>query len=407
MPPSDLPPLDLPPEVFNLILQSIGPSELRKSVDYLLIAKSWYHAVLPVYLSQLPLSKLYLASHHDLERLPPPDTPLSSLIQIKTERLSVRLVGHPSKCHSVAPWHDNTGLDNIDDDGLSLFGYDGKKKRDTWHCDWMTAGPVEQDIGLRWSWRREQKTLHRWAARMNRNLIELADILSASDNLLEFSLEASSEEDGEQGPRWDYVHDRTISIPISSLPVSLNNLTLDLCGSEAVTPDRERPPFHLCPLIAKRLHDFQSVRLRLRCICPEVLNASSLTPMAESKLKTLVIRLSLPYFPQASGESHAGNNKFDAKPCVATASPLYKRMIKAGVNSTKEFPTLSMMRISYREPGRKNKGICLQVADCIRKRCMFEGSSVFCYEDDGAQWDAWEDSGSLQDGGSLTLGSAL
>ena len=172
-----------------------------------------------------------------------------------------------------------------------------------------------------------------------------------------------------------------------------------MCGSGVITPDRRREPLHLCPLIAGRLRDFQNVRLRLRCICPQVLQSLSVTIDSESRLKTLVIRLSIPFFPEAVDEAHNGCDEFDAKSCVVTAIPLYKRMIKAGVESARKLPGLSMLRISFRTGGRKS--IDLAVADCVRKRYMFDGAEMFTYEDDGRQWAAWEDSETLQDGGSL------
>lgn len=54
--------LDLPSELPTLIADCVEASELRKFVVYLLIPKP--HAAVPVYLSQLPLLDLYLASHH-------------------------------------------------------------------------------------------------------------------------------------------------------------------------------------------------------------------------------------------------------------------------------------------------------------------------------------------------------
>ena len=389
-----MPLLNLPPELLTLIAQNIGAFELRKSVAYLLVSKCWYRAILPVYISDLPLSDLYLASHNDLEILPSVDTALANLIQAKTKRLSVRLVGHPCKCPSVAPWHDDTEIER---------GHDGMKKLEDWHCDWTTVGPVRGIVGCRsaWRWYGETRRLHRWGRRINTKLLDLAAITPISKNLVEFSFEAASESDGEQGPQWDYLHDTTICNLISSLPLSLNNLTLDMCGSRAITPDSSRDSIHLCPLVAERLHDFQNIRLRLRCICPQILSTSSSRPETESRLKTLVIRLSLPFFPDAIDGLSKGNNNFDAKPCDVSAIPLYKRMVAAAVESAISFPELSMMRISYRQSGNENRNTCLHVADCLRKRYMYEGSEIFCYEDDGSQWEAWENSESLQDLGSL------
>ena len=387
-----MPLLDLPPELLALIAEFVGTSELRKSVDYLLVAKRWYHAILPVYLSRLPLSDLYLASHRDLDVLPSPGTALGHLIQAKTRRLSVRLVGHPCKCPSMVPWHDNIH---------TKLGHDGMKKLRDWHCDWTTVGPV-RDTSRRdpWRWHEETRTLHRWAGRVNKKLIELAAMLPDT-SLDEFSFEAASEFEGERGPRWDYLHDSTLRSLISSLPPFLNNITIDLCGSRLITPDRGRDPAHICPLIGDRLPDFQNVRLRLRCICPEVFQFSSSKVKMEPKLKTLVIKLNLPFFPDGMDQSfHNHFNRFDASPCDESAIPLYKRMIAAGVKSTNNSPGLSMMRISYRR-NRYRKNICLSVADCLRKRYMSDGNEVFCYEDDGSEWVAWESGENLRDLGHL------
>ena len=401
--------LDLPPELLALIAQHLGVSELRESVAYLVVAKRWYHAVLPVYLSQLPLSNLYLASHHDLERLPPSDTALSKLIQAKVNRLSVRLVGHPSKRPSSNPWHDNStpwhevpDLDELDDCLLN-----GTKKLTNWYDDWMTAGPVEDTSGGgRWRWHGEQRVLHQWGRSINRKLVDLAAILSGFQSLEEFSLEASSEEHGREGPRWDYLQDSTMHSLISSLPPSLNNLTLDMCGSKTITSERGRNPIHLCPLIAERLRDFQNVRLRLRCICPEVLNTSSLTPTAESRLKTLVIKLSLPFFPDTLDQDKKYKTVYDVEPCSVTRAPLYKTMFAAGADYANRFPGVSMLRISHRwqsdthSPKQNAKNIELAVADCVWKRYMFDANDTLCYEDYGGGWDAWEDSERLQESGS-------
>ena len=334
-----MPLLDLPPELLALIAQFVGPSELRKSVEYLLVATRWYHAILPVYLSRLPLSDLYLASHRDLDVLPSSGTVLGRLIQAETRRLSVRLVGHPCKCTSVVPWHDNTRIEH---------GSDGMKKVRDLYYNWTTVGPVKDTFYRNlWRWHGETRTLHRWAGRVNKKLVELAALLPGT-NLDEFSFEATSESKGEQGPRWDYLHDSTLRSLISSLPPFLNNVTIDLCGSRHLTPNRGRDPDHICLLIGDRLLDFQNVRLRLRCICPQLFKFSLSKVKIQPRLKTLVIKLNLPFIPDGRVQSHELFDSIDTSPCDKSAVPLYKRMIAAGVKFTDNFPGLSMMRISYR-----------------------------------------------------------
>ena len=386
-----MPLLDLPPELLTLIAQFVGASVLRESVDYLLVAKRWYRAILPVYLSRLPLSDLYLASHRDLEVLPSSGTALGHLIRAKTRRLSICLIGHPCKEPSGGPWHDNTDI---------TLGLDGMKKWKDWHCDWTTVGPVrdtfDQDL---WRWHEEMRTLHHWAGRVNKKLIELAAMLPDT-GLDEFSFEAGCESVSELGPRWDYLHDCALRSLISSLPPFLNNLTIDLCGTRSITPDRGRDPAHICPLIGDRLPNFQNVRLRLRCICPEVFQFSSSKVKTQPKLKTLLIKLDLPFYPDCTDPSYKGYERPDASPCDERAIPLYKRMIAAGVKSTKDFPGLSMMRISFSKSSCRKK-MCFYVADCVRERYMYDVNEVFYYEGDGSEYVQWENGETLQDFGSL------
>ena len=66
----------------------------------------------------------------------------------------------------------------------------------------------------------------------------------------EFSLEAASEFDSKQGPRWDYLHDSTICSLILSLPHCLNDLTIDMCGLGVVARDRGRDLVHSCPFVS-------------------------------------------------------------------------------------------------------------------------------------------------------------
>ena len=243
--------------------------------------------------------------------------------------------------------------------------------------------------------------LEEWASLINEKLVGLGAMLSNSKRLEEFSLEASSEVDGEKGPRWDYLHDSTIRSLISNLPSSLNNLTLDMCGSRAVAADRDRSTIHICPLIANRLHDLRHVRLRMRCICPQVLETSSYKPDVESSLKTLVIKLSLPRFPEAVNEVHDGHTEFDAKSCVVTAIPLHKRMIAAGAAFTKSVPGLSMMRILYRSQSDTDvsSSYNLAVADCVGERYLFDPFQELCYKDSAHWWRALEHNENLQDAG--------
>ena len=72
-------------------------------------------------------------------------------------------------------------------------------------------------------------------------------------------------------------------------------------------------------------------------------------------------------------------------------------MIDAGTTFAKGTPSLKVLRISFRE--NEHSGINLVVADCVKRRFMYDPSEIFCYEDDGRNWDAWEEKENLFNGG--------
>ena len=379
--------LQLAPELLTLIFEQIGAAHMRSSVSYLLVSRAWYRVAHPVYLSDLKLSTLYLSSR-DLEQLPPQYAPLSKLIQSSTTRLSLRLVGHPSRQIAKRPWHaeELSSDDESDDNHL-----------DELRDDWTTALPRITDDGMEMcDWTVEERRLLAWRKRVNDKLAELAGWLPAIKGLEELSFEASSEHEGTAGPRWDYIIEESVANLITSLPAGLNHLTFDTSGSTIITSKEDRSAAHLCPLIAEKIHEVQHVRLRMRHICPKIfktLAASTTT----SNLQSLVMRLSIPFLPPGTYENHDGQTEYDAQPCNADYAPLYKTMIDAGTIFAKETPSLTVLRISFREI--EHSGINLAVADCVNGRFMYDLSERFSYEDDGREWEAWEENEDLFVGG--------
>ena len=361
--------LDLPPELLTLIFQQIGPSHLRSSVSYLLISRAWYRIAHPVYLSSLQLSTLYLSSH-DLERLPPQDSILGKLIQSKITRLSLRLIGHPSKQIATEPWHTWSSDDGINDS-------DSEMEDDVW----TTAIPViSGERRKSYNWTVEEQRLLTWRQQVNNKLAELACWLPAAQGLEELSFEASSEHEGTVGPRWDYILAEPVKNLISALPVGLKKLTFDTSGSIIVNSENYGSPAHICPLIATRIHQFQRVRLRMRHICPQVFK--TLTEIAAgSKLQSLVIRLCIPFFPPAVYEEHDGTTEFQAQPCNAEELPFFRVMSKAGIAFAKSTPSLKILRISFKRPGASS--VDLQLIDCINERYMYDPYDTLAYEDEG------------------------
>lgn len=376
--------LDLAAELVTLVFEHVGGVQLRASVETILISKRWYQLAHPVYVNHGHESTLCLSSH-GLKRLPPLNSALSHAMQAKTKRLSIRLIGHPSRQIARDPWHQNPEE--------SEHGNDDEEDK-AWD-NWQTAGPViegksrNQQVCL---WRREEYTHLKWRKLINKRLIDLANMLPAFHQLEELSFEASSECEVTEGPRWDWLFKSTMETLIKSIPVGLKYLRLDTAGSTIVTSIRDRTPLHICPLIAKRLHDFQHIRLRMRHICPNGLDIES-QRVATSKLETLVIRLSIPFFPPATYESQDGHIEFDALPCDGPNSDrmrfhgaLHTRVITAGLKFATLYPRLEKLRVSYR-----GSDINLMLADCVKRQYMYVGAEVFSYEDDGREWSGWED----------------
>ena len=97
-------------------------------------------------------STVHLLSY-DLERLPPRSRALSNAILAKTERLSIRLIGHRSKKRAKDPWHvspEESEDENPDEQ---------EEKEEVWD-DWMTAGPVVEGSvrnQLKYIWHAEER----------------------------------------------------------------------------------------------------------------------------------------------------------------------------------------------------------------------------------------------------------
>ena len=195
---------------------------------------------------------------------------------------------------------------------------------------------------------------------MNDRLVRLGDTLPAFENLDEFCFEASAGPASDTSPK---------SI-VCGLPHNLKNLTLDTCASSFVRPSNLVPPSykidatHIGILLALRLHEFQNVGLRMQNICPCLLTLSSIPPGAESRLKSLVIRLYLPTFNETTYNTGHEMEEMTTQPCQPTKTLLYQGMIIAGAHYPKMNPSIIQLRISYDNYDALES---LTVADCVRE----------------------------------------
>ena len=218
-------------------------------------------------------------------------------------------------------------------------------------------------------------------------------------DLQELSFQATSEQDSGLDPREDYVLSATMYKFISSWPRSLTSFTLDTCGSNIAPTNGDE--IHLCALLAARLDSFQNVRLRMRRICPAIFPKPQTQPFEGSKLRMMIIKLTLPYFQPDNSETFDGRKEYDVVLCDCALPPSTsdpqrgnERPIHAAISlAASRFassrPNLEMLRISYREPG--GSGINVIAADYLSGRHYIDPNEIFIYEDEGAEWEDWEE----------------
>ena len=384
-----MPILDLAPELINSIFDYVSVADLKHRIDILLVSRKWYNTIHPIFLSSIQLHELYLSAH-DLEVFPPVGSPLLNLMQESTTLLDVQLLGHPSKESGKRPESQEEAGEHYFCDETYGWFRDGRS--------WAVAEPTHT-----WTDGREQYVwdgkvrhqLRKWAANVNDSLKKLGDkSLSKFERLEMVSFRATSEDQDQVGPRWDYISDHALQNLVLNLPSQLTTLTLDTCGSEILARDGTSAPLHMCPLIATRMQDLKMLRVRMRHICAELLNVQS-SFGGVSKLESLVIKLNIPAFPHKPTQDRANYNKcYDVEWCQSMMEDQKKKdlpreMIKASRTLARSSHTLKLLRVSFRGP--KHSTINLIAVDCLTRRYLWVPEELFAYEDHGLSWDAWEE----------------
>ena len=400
--------LDLPQEILALIFQHIGPAELPKSIDFLLVSRAWYWAVLPVYLSRLQLSTIYVLSN-DLERFPRPNTnpSLSQAIQQRVTRLTLCVDGLPSR--ETLSWEDQREFSAEAYQRLDETIYrhrNGCSKTLRGRLMVVFAeGKIQsriEDHFIRWSDHFEGEIFHRyrvrdeeaqevkelecrlsnWRGLLNDRLFRFAEILSAFKELREIKIETTLT------PRWDYIFAPSMGKLLTHLPSNVTTLTLDTHASRFLTLEDGSEPVHICAIISQRIDHFQTVRIRMRSVCPSILEMPINSPNTISRLKTLVIRLYLPDHMGPFDDTHNGRHPdFNAVSCCPGEKLLYREMILAGLQLAKARPSMTGVRISYKHLEKD----MLVVADCKEEAAFYHPHSTD-YEDGALVEGPWEDS---------------
>ena len=364
--------LQLPVEILHSIHHHIGGSELRKNVENLLVCKQLCEVAHPIYL-ELPLHGALILAAHDIETFPPAQSPLFEVVRARVTHLSLSLIGHPTRRAGSSPdWICFNDGQDLDEELLELE--ENRRSRRSERDDCIPYGHSEFE-----------PSLLTWRPMINEKLANLSIFLPAFSDLTQLVIEASSDTDGNMGRRWNYLYADTLQKLINNLPPSLKMLTLDTCGTDLISKDDSSVP-HLCPALAARIPDLQVVRIRMRCICPDVIPLGTANT---GKLESVVIRLCLPMFPDYAG----GGKYFDSERCSSFHGESHESLIESMVTNAQilssQIKSVRRFKISYRE--RKFSGINLIWMDCLTGQEGGDPSEVFCYEDDGDGWHPWEE----------------
>ncbi|KAJ5580198.1 uncharacterized protein N7459_006183 [Penicillium hispanicum] len=167
-------------------------------------------------------------------------------------------------------------------------------------------------------------------------------------------------------PYTDYLGQEFSMKFLEILPFSLlSDLTIDTSGSEITARE------HLCPQIAAKIPSLRSLRLRMRCICPRVLEFDH-----NSKIESIIVNLSLKesYLLNAGFSHHCTEPK--------SAYDLNDAMVTAATNTAASLPSVKMLRILC----HKHPYLDMVTTDCIN------GSQMVLSDD--REWD-WSDDGPL------------
>ena len=445
--------LDLPSELLIQIaeyLEGDVKSKPRWSLSrgsvpaHVFTCKRWCELALPIYLDSLNLEDMKF-SMNDMTHMPSKGSEIWEYVSSEVERMSIRLNGRPST--DVAP-------EFLED---AMMSDDGGSQSSTPPSSYDTAQAVDHESSIYKLERDRTEDKERdfdpldFREQVARSLINMSEILAACRNLIELLFQAYPGFQKDLHSRWEYLDFQTMRRFVLRTPPNLKYLTLDLPGTSTYS-SCEGGPNHLCPSLARCIFRAENVRLRARYICPAALGVERIEidsqpsfdqsqasgprsheraqldrfgrpedqspiprdagqPFSEKslrytmdqtcdikgdiKLRTLLVRLSLPYF---SMERSCSSNATDTSTSLYTATQcpefrsskdfhLGQLMGLAARRLLDTVPDIRELKISY--PTSPPGVLCYSIN--VREwRMEYPWDEAFVYEDDGANWDAWE-----------------
>ena len=242
--------LHLPPELLGLIFDELGSSFFHEDLGRLTVCKLWLEFALPTYLKWLRLTQMTLQS-----------------------LMTSWVMKRPSLLHNQ--------LETLDLDLRGVRPY---------FQEWTLKAGIVVDITRLFEDAREAAP---------KNLEQLAMITQKSHRL--HTLRMRVEGYGYQSSRYH------LPLPTMQALLSVDNLrvlVLDLPSGLLNSSGQEENDTHICPAIGALLCTLQTLRLRMRSICPDVLRSRG--PNDRLQLSEVVINLSLiEYLPRGRTASES------------------------------------------------------------------------------------------------------
>ncbi|RBA17461.1 hypothetical protein FPRO05_02185 [Fusarium proliferatum] len=241
--------LRLPPETLRQIFDQLDSSFFQEDLGRLTIWKKWFDFALPACLKCITLS------HGALRNLAiSAATKKPSSLENSLETLSLDLKGYQQ--------------------GIS-----------TNSSEQFAQGSTPQPPRNKDGWETPAKA---WEKGLNDDLAQLAIIVQQSPRLRTLRVRAWSSPSAYRFPLEGY-----LSLPTMRALLSVENLSvlvLDLSGT-SLDPTGQQVDEHNCPFIGDLLRTLQTLHLRMRSICPDVLKTQGFDK--KLRLSTVVINLSL------------------------------------------------------------------------------------------------------------------
>ncbi|KAI1740918.1 hypothetical protein F4680DRAFT_418108 [Xylaria scruposa] len=273
-----MPLLQLPPETLAQIFDYVGSSFFHEDLSRLTVCKQWLEFALPACLKCITLSQETLRSLITSETIKRPSPLKHSL-----ESLDLELRGYDHSYHTTFNTQQNAPKSNILDAAASDASF-----KDT---------PVRT-----------------WIDVLNDDLAQLAVIAQQSRRLRTLRIQARSSPSPEDAINNsnDYLSLPTIRglLSVENLSVLVLDLPIDFLNSS----EAQERGLHICPAIGALLRTLQTLHIRMRSICPDVLKPHDLDNIPH--LSVVIVNLSL--ITNEPGTTSAAHSKR----CGSPAGPL-------------------------------------------------------------------------------------